>query len=68
MARIQQSVVYMDTHIVVWLYAGLAEKLSERVTSAIEEYQVLISQSVKLELQYLFVIKQVKIRPLSGWP
>ena len=65
MARTRPSVVYMDTHIVVWLYAGLTEKLSEKAKFAIEEYQVLISQPVKLELQYLFEIKRIKNRPLT---
>ena len=65
MGRTKQSVVYIDTHVVVWLYAGLTEKLSEKAKSAIEESQVLISQLVRLELQYLFEIKRIKTKPLT---
>jgi len=50
---------------VVWLFAGLTEKLSERAKSAIEESRVLISQMVRLELQYLFEIQRLKSKPLT---
>lgn len=53
MERNKRSIVYLDTHIVVWLYAGLTEKLSERAKSVIEEFRVMISQMVSLEFQYL---------------
>lgn len=63
MARNTQSVVYLDTHIVVWLYAGLIEKITENAKEAIEYCDVLISQLVRLELQYLFEIGRIKCKP-----
>ena len=63
MGRSKQSVVYLDTHIVVWLYAGLTEKITEGARKAIEDCDVLISQMVRLELQYLFEIGRIKQRP-----
>jgi len=57
------AVIYLDTHIVVWLYAGLTEKLTEPAKSAIETSQVLISQMVRLELQYLYEIERIKVGP-----
>ena len=65
MERTGASVTYLDTHIVVWLYAGLTEKLTEPAKSAIETSQVFISQMVKLELQYLYEIKRVKAAPAT---
>ena len=63
MARQQQSLVYLDTHIVVWLFAGLTEKLSEKAKGKIEEQDVYISQMVRLELQYLYEIGRIKVNP-----
>lgn len=63
MGRSEQSVVYLDTHIVVWLYAGLTEKITENAKKAIEDCDVLISQMVRLELQYLFEIGRIKLNP-----
>lgn len=51
--------IYLDTHIVVWLYAGKVEKLSERAKELINEHEVFISPAVRLELQYLFEIQRI---------
>ena len=53
--------IYLDTHIVVWLYAGLAEKLSNKAIDAIENNQLLISPIVQLELQYLKEINRITV-------
>jgi len=63
MGRDKQSIVYLDTHIVVWLYAGLTEKLTENAKKAINDREVLISQMVRWELQYLFEIGRIKAKP-----
>ncbi len=52
--------IYLDTHIVVWLYAGLLEKFSQSVKTILNENEILISPIVRLELQYLYEIKRVK--------
>lgn len=51
--------IYLDTHVVVWLYAGKIEKLSEQAKDLINDHEVIISQVVRLELQYLFEIQRV---------
>jgi len=50
--------IYLDTHVVVWLYAGKVEKLSEQAKELINDHQVFISPVVRLELQYLFEIQR----------
>ena len=51
--------IYLDTHIVVWLYAGKVEKLSGLAKKLINDHEVFISPVVRLELQYLFEIQRV---------
>ena len=51
--------IYLDTHIVVWLYAGLVEKFSQPVKTILNENEILISPIVRLELQYLSEIERV---------
>jgi PIN domain nuclease of toxin-antitoxin system len=46
--------IYLDTHVVVWLYAGEIKKLSKQAKKLINSYEVFISPIVVMELQYLF--------------
>lgn len=55
--------IYLDTHVVVWLYAGLVEKISEPARMLINEHEVMISPIVNLELAYLFEIERIKSEP-----
>lgn len=52
--------IYLDTHILVWLYAGLLEKFSQSIKAFLNENEILISPIVRLELQYLYEIDRVK--------
>jgi PIN domain nuclease of toxin-antitoxin system len=52
--------IYLDTHVVVWLYAGLLEKFSQSVRVILNENEIRISPIVRLELQYLYEIERVK--------
>ena len=52
--------IYLDTHIVVWLYAGLLEKFSQSIKTILNENEILISPIVRLELEYLYEIERVK--------
>lgn len=52
--------IYLDTHVVVWLYAGLKEKLSKKAIELIENNDICISPIVKLELCYLQGIERIK--------
>jgi len=54
------SVIYLDTHVVTWLYAGRQDLLPDRVREAIQECDTLISPMVRLELQYLHEIGRTK--------
>jgi len=55
--------IYLDTHIVVWLYEGLSDKLSAKAQKSIDDEEVCISAMVKLELAFLYEIKRIKVKP-----
>ena len=61
MARARQSLTCLDTHIAVWLYAGMVEKLSEPAKQAIETDYLLYSPIMALELQYLHEIGRLRV-------
>jgi len=48
--------VYLDTHVVVWLFSGETEKLSKKAVDLIEENELFISAMVELELEFLYEI------------
>ena len=56
--------IYLDTHAVVWLYAGEAERFSKKAVELIEENDLLISPAVLLELQFLKEIKRITADPM----
>lgn len=51
--------IYLDTHVVVWLYAGLIEKFSDHAIQLIGDNTLTISPIVKLELTYLYETKRI---------
>ncbi len=53
--------IYLDTHVVIWLYAGLAEQFSARARKLINENELVISPIVSLEVQYLHEIGRITI-------
>ena len=52
--------IYLDTHIIVWLYAGLLEKFSQSIQTILNENEILISPIVRLELEYIYEIERVR--------
>ena len=62
------SLVYLDTHVVCWLYEGLAEKFSPSETRVIEAGALRISPMVLLELQYLYEVGKILQEPNSIFP
>lgn len=46
--------IYLDTHVVAWMYAGEPNLLPVSVRKLLESEDLLISPMVELELQYLF--------------
>ena len=52
--------VYLDTHVVVWLFPGEVDKISNKAIDLIEECELLISPMVVLELEFLYEIGRLK--------
>jgi PIN domain nuclease of toxin-antitoxin system len=52
--------IYVDTHVVVWIYGGEEAKLSEVAADRIQNDDVFVSPAVVLELQLLYEIHRVK--------
>jgi len=46
--------IFLDTHIVVWLYQKDRERFSSRVLEQLDKENLFISPIVDLELEYLF--------------
>ena len=51
--------IYLDTHVVVWLYTGQVKKLSLQARVLINKNPIYISAIVRLELQYLYEIQRI---------
>lgn len=45
--------IYLDTHVVIWLYTGLLVRFSETAQSLLNDHDLIISPIVRLELRYL---------------
>lgn len=63
MAKRKESLVYLDTHVVVWLYDALTDRLSKAAVEAIEDSDLVISWMVELELQFLHEIGRLRVKP-----
>ncbi len=55
------EMVYLDTHVVVWLYAGQVDLLSVFAKDSIDSENLLISPMVGLELRFLSEIGRIKV-------
>lgn len=60
MARYRDAVVFLDTHVVLWLYDARLEYVSDRAKAAIEGNNLCISWMTALELQYLYEIGRIR--------
>lgn len=58
-----EDLVYLDTHVIVWLYAGRLDLIADKVQDIIENNNVIISPIVKLELQYLLETERITAGP-----
>lgn len=56
-----ETVIYLDTHVVAWLYAGRTDLLSPSAARLIEREDLRISPMVQLELQYLHEIGRLGV-------
>ncbi|MBA7620825.1 hypothetical protein ES703_28180 [subsurface metagenome] len=48
--------IYLDTHVVLWLYQNEQERISDRARTLIEEQELFVSPIVLLEMEYLYTI------------
>ena len=52
------ALIYLDTHVAAWLFAGRVELFPPVVRTLLEENELLVSPIVVLELQYLYEIQR----------
>lgn len=53
--------IFLDTHVVAWLFAGLVEKFGEETQTLLNGNELAISPVVRLELQYLHEIERITV-------
>lgn len=58
-----ESIIYLDTHVIIWLYTGRITLLTEKARNEIKVNQLLISPVVRLELKYLYEIGKISKPP-----
>jgi PIN domain nuclease of toxin-antitoxin system len=54
--------LFLDTHVVVWLHDRREELFSAAAHSAIDQNELAISPIVRLELEYLYETSRIRIR------
>jgi PIN domain nuclease of toxin-antitoxin system len=52
------ALIYLDTHVALWLYGGRIDLLPAGVRNLLEQNDLLISPMVFLEMQYLFELRR----------
>lgn len=55
--------ILLDTHVVIWLFEGRRDLLSEVAVRCIEENVIGVSPMVRLELEYLAEIGRIRAAP-----
>ena len=55
--------IFLDTHVVVWLYAGEVDRFPRRARKRLESEPVLVTPMVLLEIQYLHELSRVNQGP-----
>jgi PIN domain nuclease of toxin-antitoxin system len=53
------AISYLDTNLVLWLFAGMVEKISANARRRLESGTLLISPAVALELEYLYERRRI---------
>ena len=49
-------IVYVDTHILIWLMEGQQNQISSKALAALDDADILVSPMVLLEFEYLYEI------------
>ena len=55
------AMIYLDTHVVVWLYVARTDLLSERAKDLIKKNDLSISPIVLLEMEYLREVGRLSV-------
>ena len=63
MAGTEKRLVFLDTHVVIWLYDGLKDKFTPKAVKLINSSEIFISPFVLLETEYLYEAKKIKVKP-----
>ena len=56
-----ETVAFLDTHILVWLYAGEVNLISKAARKLIEQIPLIVSPMALLEVDYLCEIKKITV-------
>lgn len=54
--------LFLDTHVVVWLYEKRQDLFSQTAHEAVEQHDLCVSPIVHLELEYLFETNRMNVR------
>ncbi|SFV88339.1 hypothetical protein MNB_SUP05-SYMBIONT-7-270 [hydrothermal vent metagenome] len=54
--------LHLDTHIAIWLYYGEVQKI-KRQLDTLQKNDLVVSQIVRLELQYIYEIERIRHNP-----
>ena len=57
------ATAHLDTHIALWLYDALFDKISAAQKKLIESSSLFISEFLRLELHYLHEIGRIGVKP-----
>lgn len=57
--------IYIDTHVVVWLFKNDLTKFSDKVLQLMEQHDLLVSSMVVMELEFLYEIGRITYKPLE---
>ena len=58
------SIAHCDTHVVLWLYSGEADRFEKKAVEALDRFDLMISPMVLLELQFLREIERIREKPV----
>jgi PIN domain nuclease of toxin-antitoxin system len=58
-----ESLIFLDTHAVIWLYSGRLDLFKPKVLRLISDNEVCISHIVRLEMKYLHEIGRINQYP-----
>jgi PIN domain nuclease of toxin-antitoxin system len=58
-----ESLIFLDTHVAIWLYSGRLDLFKPKVLQLINDNQVCISHIVRLEMEYLNEIGRINEHP-----